>query len=88
MEGFDELDEGEKRSLAKNFYMLIHASVVSTSHLCCKDRHQTGARIRFFFFFISMEMNMSVFGRIFYRIFYVVSLPKDVIEHTHHPNLL
>lgn len=31
---------------------------------------------------------MSVFGRIFYRIFYVVSLPKDVIEHTHHPNLL
>lgn len=31
---------------------------------------------------------MSVFGRIFYRIFYVASLSKDVIELTHHPNLL
>lgn len=31
---------------------------------------------------------MSVFGKIFYRIFYVVSLSKDVTEHTHHPNLL
>lgn len=49
MEGFDELDEGEKRSLAKNFYMLIHASVFSTLHLCYKDRHQTGTRIRLFF---------------------------------------
>lgn len=67
--------------------MLIHASVVSTSHLCYKDRHRTGARIRSFFF-ISMDMNMSVFGRIFYRIFYVASLSKNVIEHTHHRNLL
>lgn len=51
MEGFDELNEGEKWSLAKNFYMLIHASVVSASHLCYKDRHQTGARIKFFFWY-------------------------------------
>lgn len=28
MEGFDELDEIEKWSLAKRFYVLIHASVV------------------------------------------------------------
>lgn len=31
---------------------------------------------------------MSAFGRIFYKMSYVVSLSKDVTEHTHHPDLV